>query len=156
EQREKEPDRPVRAPGDMILSLHLDHGGHLSHGKNVNISGKWFRVTHYRVDRQTERIDLLEVQRMARECRPKLIIAGASAYPRTWDWSGFAEIAKDVGALLMADIAHIAGLVATGLHPSPVPVCDFVTTTTHKTLRGPRAGITMCKADWAKKIDSAV
>jgi len=156
EQREKKPDEPVRTPGDMILSLHLDHGGHLSHGKNVNISGKWFRVTHYHVERGTERISMDEVRRLARECKPKLIITGASAYPRTWDWAGFADIAKEVGALLMADIAHIAGLVATGLHPSPVPVCDFVTTTTHKTLRGPRAGLTMCKAEWAKKIDSAV
>lgn len=156
EQREKKPDEPVRTPGDMILSLHLDHGGHLSHGKNVNISGKWFRVTHYHVERGTERISLDEVRRLARECKPKLIITGASAYPRAWDWAGFADIAKEVGALLMADIAHIAGLVAAGLHASPVPVCDFVTTTTHKTLRGPRAGLTMCKAEWAKKIDSAV
>ena len=156
EQREKKPDEPVRTPGDMILSLHLDHGGHLSHGKSVNISGKWFRVTHYHVERGTERISLDEVRRLARECKPKLIITGASAYPRAWDWAGFADIAKEVGALLMADIAHIAGLVAAGLHASPVPVCDFVTTTTHKTLRGPRAGLTMCKADWAKKIDSAV
>jgi len=156
EQREKKPDEPVRTPGDMILSLHLDHGGHLSHGKNVNISGKWFRVTHYHVERGTERISLDEVRRPARGCKPKLIITGASAYPRAWDWAGFADIAKEVGALLMADIAHIAGLVAAGLHTSPVPVCDFVTTTTHKTLRGPRAGLTMCKAEWAKKIDSAV
>ncbi len=156
EQREKKPDEPVRTPGDMILSLHLDHGGHLSHGKNVNISGKWFRVTHYHVERGSERISLDEVRRLARECKPKLIITGASAYPRAWDWAGFADIAKEVGALLMADIAHIAGLVAAGLHTSPVPVCDFVTTTTHKTLRGPRAGMTMCKAEWAKKIDSAV
>jgi len=156
EQREKKPDEPVRSPGDMILSLHLDHGGHLSHGKNVNISGKWFRVTHYHVERGTERISMDEVRRLARECKPKLIITGASAYPRTWDWAGFADIAREVGALLMADIAHIAGLVAAGLHPSPVSVCDFVTTTTHKTLRGPRAGLTMCKAEWAKKIDSAV
>ncbi|QDV91397.1 Serine hydroxymethyltransferase [Phycisphaerae bacterium RAS2] len=156
EQREKNPEQPVRTPGDMILSLHLDHGGHLSHGKNVNISGKWFRVTHYTVDRQTGRIKMDEVAALARACKPKLIITGASAYPRTWEWDKFAEIAKSVGAMLMADIAHIAGLVATGLHPSPVPVCEFVTTTTHKTLRGPRAGLTMCKADWAKKIDSAV
>ncbi len=120
------------------------------------LSGKWFRVRHYTVERETERISLDQVRRLAQECRPKLIITGASAYPRLWDWAGFAEIAREVGALLLADIAHIAGLVATGLHPSPVPVCDFVTTTTHKTLRGPRAGITMCKADWAKKIDSAV
>jgi glycine hydroxymethyltransferase len=156
QQREKNPDEPVRTPGDMVLSLHLDHGGHLSHGKFVNISGKWFRVTHYRVDRETGRINLDDVRRLARECKPKLIITGASAYPRVWDWAGFAEIAKDVGALLLADIAHIAGMVAVGLHPSPVPVADFVTTTTHKTLRGPRGGLTMCKEQWQKKIDSAV
>jgi glycine hydroxymethyltransferase len=140
----------------MILSLHLDHGGHLSHGKSVNISGKWFRVTHYFVDRETGRINMDEVRSLARDCKPKLIITGASAYPRIWDWAAFASIAKEVGALLMADIAHIAGLVATGLHPSPVPYSDFVTTTTHKTLRGPRAGLTMCREAWAKKIDSAV
>lgn len=156
EQREKNPDQPVRTPGDMILSLHLDHGGHLSHGKNVNISGKWFRVTHYGVERETGRINMDEVARLARDCKPKMIITGASAYSRTWEWDKFAEIAQEVGAMLMADIAHIAGLVATGLHPSPVSVCDFVTTTTHKTLRGPRGGLTMCKADWQKKIDSAV
>jgi glycine hydroxymethyltransferase len=156
EQHEKNPEAPVRTPGDMILSLHLDHGGHLSHGKSVNISGKWFRVTHYTVDRETGRINMSEVRKLAQECKPKLIITGASAYPRIWDWAGFAEIAKEVGALLMADIAHIAGLVVAGLHPSPVPVSDFVTTTTHKTLRGPRAGLTMCKEPWAKKIDSAI
>lgn len=156
EQREKNPNEAVRTPGDMILSLHLDHGGHLSHGKNVNISGKWFRVTHYGVDRETGRINLSEVRRLARECKPKLIITGASAYPRIWDWAGFAEIAQEVGALFLADIAHVAGMVAVGLHPSPVPMADFVTTTTHKTLRGPRGGMTMCKEAWAKKIDSAV
>jgi len=156
EQKEKNPDQPVRTPGDMILSLHLDHGGHLSHGKNVNISGKWFRVTHYFVDRETGLINMGEVRRIAVECKPKLIITGASAYPRIWDWAAFADIAKEVGAMLMADIAHIAGMVAVGLHPSPVPVADFVTTTTHKTLRGPRGGLTMCKEAWAKKIDSAV
>ncbi len=156
EQREKNPGEPARTPGDMILSLHLDHGGHLSHGKNVNISGKWFRVTHYGVDRETGRINMSEVRRLARECKPKLIITGASAYPRIWDWAGFADIAKEMGALLLADIAHVAGLVAVGLHPSPTPVADFVTTTTHKTLRGPRGGMTMCREEWAKKIDSAV
>ncbi|MBE7507559.1 MAG: serine hydroxymethyltransferase [Planctomycetia bacterium] len=156
EQKEKNPDQPVRTPGDMILSLHLDHGGHLSHGKNVNISGKWFRVTHYFVDRETGLINMSEVRRIAVECKPRLIITGASAYPRIWDWAAFAEIAKEVGAMFMADIAHIAGMVAVGLHPSPVPVADFVTTTTHKTLRGPRGGLTMCKEAWAKKIDSAV
>ncbi len=156
EQREKKPDKPVRTPGDMILSLHLDHGGHLSHGKHVNISGKWFRVMHYHVSRETGRIDLDEVRQLARECKPKLIITGASAYPRIWDWAGFAAIAEEVGALCLADIAHIAGLVAAGLHPSPVEMFDFVTTTTHKTLRGPRGGLTMCKEKWKKKIDSAV
>jgi glycine hydroxymethyltransferase len=143
-------------PGDTILGLHLDHGGHLTHGKNVNISGKWFKAFHYTLNPTTERIDMAEVRKAALEHKPKLIITGASAYPRAWEWDKFAEIAKEVGALLMADIAHIAGLVATGHHDSPVPFADFVTTTTHKTLRGPRSGMTMCKADWAKKIDSAV
>jgi glycine hydroxymethyltransferase len=156
EQREKKPGEPVRTPGDMILSLHLDHGGHLSHGKNVNISGKWFQVTHYGVDRETGRINLDEVRRLARECRPRLIITGASAYSRVWDWAGFTDIAAEVGALHLADIAHLAGMVAVGLHPSPVSLADFVSTTTHKTLRGPRGGMVMCKEAWAKKIDSAV
>ncbi|HUO09313.1 MAG TPA: serine hydroxymethyltransferase [Phycisphaerae bacterium] len=143
-------------PGDTIMGLHLDHGGHLTHGKSVNISGKWFKAVHYTLNQQTERIDMAEVRRAALEHKPKLIITGASAYPREWEWAKFAEIAHEVGAPLMADIAHIAGLVATGLHSSPVPVADFVTTTTHKTLRGPRGGMTMCKGDWAKKIDSAI
>ena len=143
-------------PGDTIMGLHLDHGGHLTHGKSVNLSGKWFKAVHYTLNRDTERIDMAEVRRVAHENKPKLLITGASAYPRLWDWAAFKEIADEIGALLMADIAHIAGLIATGHHPSPVPVADFVTTTTHKTLRGPRAGMTMCKADWAKKIDSAV
>jgi glycine hydroxymethyltransferase len=143
-------------PGDPILSLNLSHGGHLSHGLPANISGKWFRVTQYGVSRDNERIDMAEVRRLALECRPKLIITGASAYPRIWDWAAFAEIAEEVGALLMADIAHIAGMIAVGLHPSPVPCAHFVTTTTHKTLRGPRAGLVLCKQEWARKIDSAV
>jgi len=143
-------------PGDTVMGLHLDHGGHLTHGKNVNMSGKWFKAVHYTLNAQTERIDMAEVRKAAFEHRPRLIITGASAYPRAWDWAAFAEIANEVGALLMADIAHVAGLVATGLHDSPVPYAHFVTTTTHKTLRGPRAGMTMCKAGWAKKIDSAV
>jgi glycine hydroxymethyltransferase len=143
-------------PGDTIMGLHLDHGGHLTHGKSVNMSGKWFKAVHYTLNPETERIDMAEVRKTALEHKPKLLITGASAYPRGWEWEKFAEIAKEVGALLMADIAHIAGLVATGFHSSPVPVADFVTTTTHKTLRGPRSGMTMCKADWAKKIDSAV
>ncbi len=144
------------SPGDTIMGLHLDHGGHLTHGKSVNMSGKWFKAVHYTLNPETERIDMAEVRKTALEHKPKLIITGASAYPRAWEWEKFAEIAKEIGALLMADIAHIAGLVATGHHTSPVAVADFVTTTTHKTLRGPRSGMTMCKADWAKKIDSAV
>src|SRR5262249_2713143 len=144
------------SPGDPILSLNLNHGGHLSHGMKVNISGKWFNVSQYGVSPKDERIDMAEVRRAAREFKPKLIITGASAYPRMWDWAGFASIAEEMGALLMAAIAHIAGMIAAGLHASPVPNAHFVTTTTHKTLRGPRAGLTMCKADWAKKIDSAV
>jgi glycine hydroxymethyltransferase len=143
-------------PGDTIMGLHLDHGGHLTHGKSVNLSGKWFKAVHYTLDPKTERIDLAQVRKLAQEHKPKLIITGASAYPRAWDFAGFAEIAREVGALQMADMAHFAGLVAAGLHPSPVPHADFVTTTTHKTLRGPRSGMTLCKADWAKKIDSAV
>jgi glycine hydroxymethyltransferase len=143
-------------PGDTIMGLHLDHGGHLTHGKSVNLSGKWFKAVHYTLNPETERIDMDAVRKMALEHKPKLLITGASAYPRAWDWAGFAEIAKEVGALLLADIAHIAGLIATGNHASPVPYADFVTTTTHKTLRGPRSGMIMCKAEWAKKIDSAV
>ncbi len=146
----------VLQPGDPILGLHLDHGGHLTHGKSVNLSGKWFQAFHYRVDPKTERIDMAEVRRLAREIKPKLIITGASAYPRIWDFTAFAEIAHEVGAVQMADIAHFAGLVATGLHPSPIPHAEFVTTTTHKTLRGPRSGLAMCGAEWAKKLDSAV
>ncbi len=138
------------------MGLHLDHGGHLTHGKSVNLSGKWFQAHHYILDPKTERIDMAKVRADAQTIKPKLIITGASAYPRFWDWPAFAEIAHEVGAVLMADIAHVAGMVAVGLHPSPVPFAEFVTTTTHKTLRGPRAGMTMCKADWAKKIDSAV
>jgi len=143
-------------PGDTIMGLNLDHGGHLTHGKSVNMSGKWFKAVHYGLDPKTERIDLAAVRALAQEHKPKLIITGASAYARIWDFAGFEEIARSVGALHMSDIAHIAGLVAAGLHPSPVPHADFVTTTTHKTLRGPRAGMTMCREQWARKIDSAV
>jgi len=143
-------------PGDQILSLNLNHGGHLSHGMKVNISGKWFNVAQYGVSQKDERIDMAEVRRQARETKPKLIITGASAYPRIWDWAAFAEIAQENNALLLADVAHIAGLIAAGLHPSPISTSQFVTTTTHKTLRGPRAGLIMCKGDWAKKIDSAI
>ncbi len=143
-------------PGDTILSLDLAHGGHLSHGLRVNISGMLYNIVGYGVSRDGERIDMAEVRRLAKEHKPKLIISGASAYPRTFDFGVFSEIAAEVGADHMADIAHIAGLVATGLHPSPVPTASFVTTTTHKTLRGPRGGMIMCKSDWAKKIDSRI
>jgi glycine hydroxymethyltransferase len=143
-------------PGDTILSLDLAHGGHLTHGMKLNFSGKYFQVVSYGVDRRTERIDMEQVARQAREFRPKMIIAGASAYPRLFDFGRFAEIAREVGALLMVDMAHIAGLVAARLHPDPVPLADFVTSTTHKTLRGPRGGLILCKEAWAKKINSAV
>jgi glycine hydroxymethyltransferase len=143
-------------PGDTILSLDLAHGGHLSHGLKVNISGLLYNIVAYGVDRESERFDYAEIQRLAREHKPKLIISGASAYPRAIDFSKFAEIAESVQALHLADIAHIAGLVATGLHPSPVPHAAFVTTTTHKTLRGPRGGMIMCQAEFAKKIDSRI
>ncbi len=146
----------VLQPGDTILSLDLAHGGHLSHGLKVNMSGLLYNIVGYQVDPKTEQIDYAEVRRLALEHKPKLLISGASAYPRTLDFSKFSEIAEEVGATHMADIAHIAGLVATGLHCSPVPTADFVTTTTHKTLRGPRGGMIMCKADWAKKCDSRI
>ena len=146
----------VLQPGDTILSLDLAHGGHLSHGLKVNFSGAWFNIVPYGVERDTERISLDTVRRLAREHKPKLIIAGASAYPRTYDFAGFAEIAREVGAKLMADIAHIAGLVAVGLHPSSIPHADFTTTTTHKTLRGPRGGMIMCSAENAALIDKWV
>lgn len=143
-------------PGDTILSLDLAHGGHLSHGLKVNMSGLLYHIVSYGVDAATERIDMGEVRRLAREHKPKLILSGASAYSRTIDFDEFSAIAEEVGALHMADIAHIAGLVATGLHPSPVPTAAFVTTTTHKTLRGPRGGMIMCKEEHAKKIDSRI
>ena len=143
-------------PGDTILSLDLAHGGHLSHGLKVNISGLLFNIVPYGVDRQTEVNDMAVIRAQAKEHKPKLIITGASAYPRTIDFDAFAEIAQEVGAILMADIAHIAGMVATGLHPTPVPVADFITTTTHKTLRGPRGGLILCKEQHAKKIDSRI
>lgn len=143
-------------PGDTILSLDLAHGGHLTHGMRLNISGKLYNIVHYGVNPKTERVELDDVARLARECKPQLLITGASAYPRTIDFAGFAEIAKSVGAQMMCDIAHIAGLVAAGLHPSPVPVSEFVTTTTHKTLRGPRGGLVMCRSGFAKPVDSAV
>lgn len=143
-------------PGDPVLGMNLSHGGHLSHGSKVNISGKYFRFFEYGVNPATEAIDYDEVFKVAKETRPKLIVAGASAYPRTLDFPKFRAIADEVGALLMVDIAHIAGLVVAGVHPSPLPYADFVTTTTHKTLRGPRGGMILCKAEWATKINSAV
>ena len=143
-------------PGDTILGMSLDHGGHLSHGSPVNISGKYYHVVSYGVDPVTHYIDYDEVRRLAHEHKPKLIVCGASAYPRKIDFAKFREIADEVGAYLMADIAHIAGLVAAGEHESPVPYCDVVTTTTHKTLRGPRGGMIMCKAELAKAIDKAI
>ena len=139
-----------------MLSLDLAHGGHLTHGFKVSLSGKLYNVVHYGVDPKTEMFDYDQIEKLAREHKPKLIVTGASAYSRTIDFARFAEIAKSVGAYMMADIAHIAGLVAAGLHQNPVPVCDFVTTTTHKTLRGPRGGLVMCKEDLGKKVDSAV
>ena len=143
-------------PGDTILGMNLAHGGHLSHGSPANFSGKLYKVVAYGVDRETETIDFNEVEDQAKKHKPKIIVVGASAYPRTIDFGKFRQIADSVGAVVMSDIAHIAGLVAAGIHPSPVPVCEFVTTTTHKTLRGPRGGIVMCKADYAKTLDSRV
>jgi glycine hydroxymethyltransferase len=143
-------------PGDTILGMNLSHGGHLTHGSPVNISGKYYNFVAYGVDKETEKINYDEVLRIARETRPKLIVAGASAYPRIIDFERFAAIAKEVGALFMVDMAHIAGLVAAGLHPNPVPHADIVTTTTHKTLRGPRGGMILCKAPYAQAIDKAI
>lgn len=143
-------------PGDTVLSMCLAHGGHLSHGSPVNISGTYFNIVPYEVDPVTERIDYEAVRALAHTHRPKLIIAGASAYPRTIDFAKFREIADEVGAILMVDMAHIAGLVAAGLHPSPVPYADVVTTTTHKTLRGPRGGLILCREQYAKQIDKAI
>ncbi len=145
------------SPGDTIMGLSLAHGGHLSHGMKINVSGRLYEIVPYEVDRETSRIDMDEVARIACECRPKLLLAGWSAYPRQLDFARFREIADEVGALLMVDMAHFAGLVAAGLHPNPVEYgADVVTTTTHKTLGGPRAGIILCKEEHAKKIDSAV
>jgi glycine hydroxymethyltransferase len=146
----------VLKPGDIYLGMNLAHGGHLSMGSPVNFSGFIYKVIPYGVSENSETIDYDEVQRLAKEHRPKLIVAGASAYPRIIDYARFRQIADDVGALLMVDMAHIAGLVAVGLHPSPVPYADFVTTTTHKTLRGPRGGMVLCKAEHAKTVDSRV
>ena len=143
-------------PGDTVLGMNLSHGGHLSHGSPVNISGKYFNIIPYGVTEDTNTINYDEVRRLAQEHKPKLILAGASAYPRVIDFAKFAEIAKEVGAYFMVDMAHIAGLVAAGLHPNPVPYADFVTTTTHKTLRGPRGGLILCKEEHAKMIDKAI
>lgn len=146
----------VLNPGDTILSMNLSHGGHLSHGAAVNFSGKLYKIVHYGVSRETETIDYDEVRRLALEHKPKIIVAGASAYPRTIDFEAFYQIAQEVGAFLMVDMAHIAGLVAAGIHPSPLPYADFVTSTTHKTLRGPRGGFILCKEKFAKIIDKTV
>jgi glycine hydroxymethyltransferase len=146
----------VLKPGDTYLGMNLAHGGHLSMGSPVNFSGFIYRVVPYGVSEKTETIDYDEVERLAKEHHPKLIVAGASAYPRVIDYAKFRKIADEAGALLMVDMAHIAGLVAAGLHPSPVPYADFVTTTTHKTLRGPRGGMVLCKAEHAKTVDSRV
>ena len=143
-------------PGDTVLGMNLNHGGHLSHGSPVNISGKYFNFEAYGVEEGTEVIDYDKVLARAKETPPKMIVAGASAYPRTLDFKKFREIADEVGAYLMVDMAHIAGLVAAGLHPNPVEYADFVTTTTHKTLRGPRGGLILCKEQYAKQIDKAI
>ncbi len=146
----------VLKPGDVILGMDLAQGGHLTHGSRVNFSGTLFRSYFYGVDRETEVIDYDAVQRIAEECHPRMVVVGASAYARILDFPRFQKIAQSVGAYLLVDIAHIAGLIATGLHPSPIPYADFVTTTTHKTLRGPRGGIIMCKAEHAKAVDKII
>jgi glycine hydroxymethyltransferase len=143
-------------PGDTVLGMNLAMGGHLTHGSPVNFSGKWFNVVPYGLDMETETIDYDQMESLATEHQPKMIIAGASAYPRVIDFERFRAVADKVGAVLMVDMAHIAGLVATGAHPSPVPYADFVTSTSHKTLRGPRSGFVLCKEEWATKLDKAV
>ena len=143
-------------PGDKVLAMNLGHGGHLTHGSPVNMSGSYYNIVPYGVDDETHLIDYDALEKQAMECKPRMIIAGASAYPRIIDFERFASIAKKVGAYLMVDMAHIAGLVAAGLHPSPVPYADFVTTTTHKTLRGPRGGMILCREEYAKQIDKAI
>jgi glycine hydroxymethyltransferase len=143
-------------PGDLVLGMDLSHGGHLTHGSPVNLSGKYYNFVHYGVGRETGTIDYEEVRELATKHMPKMIVAGASAYPRIIDFEAFREIADQVGALFMVDMAHIAGLVAAGLHPSPVPYADFVTTTTHKTLRGPRGGIIFCKQKYAAAVDKSI
>lgn len=146
----------VLEPGDTILGMDLTHGGHLTHGSRVNYSGKLFHSVFYSVDRETEMIDYDQILSLAKEHRPKLIIAGASAYPRTIDFEKFGAIAQEVGAYLMVDMAHLAGLIAGGVHPDPVPYADFITSTTHKTLRGPRGGLILCKKTYGKKLDKTV
>ncbi len=143
-------------PGDTVMGMNLAHGGHLSHGSPVNISGKYFNIVPYGVDDDTQQIDYDKMREIALDCKPKMIVVGASAYSRTIDFARCREIADEVGAILMVDMAHIAGLVAAGVHPSPVPYADVVTTTTHKTLRGPRGGMILCKEQYAKQIDKAV
>lgn len=146
----------VLTPGDTVMGMNLAHGGHLTHGSPVNFSGKYFNIVPYGVSRETETIDYGEMEKIALECKPKMIVSGASAYPRIIDFERIRKICDKVGAYMFVDIAHIAGLVAAGLHPSPVPYADFVTTTTHKTLRGPRGGVIMCREQYAKAIDKAV
>jgi glycine hydroxymethyltransferase len=146
----------VLQPGDTVLGMSLAHGGHLTHGTKVSFSGKLYNAIAYGVRKDTELIDFDEVRALAREHKPKLIVAGASAYPRTMEYGPFAEIAREVGAAVLVDFAHVAGLAAVGLHPSPVPLADFVTSTTHKTMRGPRGGFILCTSDWAQPIDKSV
>jgi glycine hydroxymethyltransferase len=146
----------VLKPGDTLLGMNLAHGGHLTHGHPLNFSGKYFNIVPYGVRKEDERLDYDELERLAREHRPKLIVVGASAYPRTFDFARVRAVADETGALVMTDMAHIAGLVAAGEHPSPVPYSDFVTTTTHKTLRGPRGGMVLCRAAFAKDLDRAL
>ncbi|OKH26359.1 serine hydroxymethyltransferase [Chroogloeocystis siderophila] len=144
-------------PGDTIMGMDLSHGGHLTHGSPVNVSGKWFKVCHYGVSQETEKLDYDQIRELARQHRPKLLICGYSAYPRIIDFEKFRSIADEIGAYLLADIAHIAGLIASGLHPNPIPYCDVVTTTTHKTLRGPRGGLILTRdAELGKKLDKSV
>ena len=142
--------------GDTVMAMNLSHGGHLSHGSPVNFTGKWYRFVHYGINRETERIDYEEIERLAREHKPKLIVAGATAYPRIIDFQRFSQIAEEVGAKLLVDMAHIAGLIAAGVHPSPVPWAQIITSSTHKTLRGPRGGFVLSNQEYAKRLDSAI
>jgi len=143
-------------PGDTVMALDLNQGGHLTHGNAVNFSSRWYRFVHYGVERDSERLDLDRIADQVRAVRPKLIVTGATAYPRQWDFAGWRRIADEVGAYLLADVSHIAGLIVGGVHPDPVPHCDVVTTTTQKTLRGPRSGLILCRAELAQRIDKAV